>query len=362
MKTGRSLQELAAEIERQSESKRDLLVNLGALSMSTDNSGVQLNVDYGGDGGNKSFQFEQFGMNEIAHRQVGQHLRIPAAYYDRMRTDYPDLLVENVNGWFSRTPNTSRMLRTLDGTARAFLSDRYRRIDNIEVAQTVLPIIANMGGANVESCELTDGRMYIKVVNPKIQTEVVKGDVVQSGLIITNSEVGLGSLSVSPLIFRLVCSNGMIARDETVRKYHVGRLNETGGDYDIYRNETIEADDRAYLMKLEDTVRAAVSEAKFMSIVDRMRETTEAKIEAPAVPKVVELTSKEYDFNEDEQKGILGHLIAGNDLSLYGLANAVTRQAQDVESYDRSTDLEAAGWKIITMAPSLWKRIAAESR
>lgn len=53
---------------------------------------------------------------------------------------------------------------------------------------------------------------------------------------------------------------------------------------------------------------------------------------------------------------ILGHLIAGGDLSLYGLANAVTRHAQDVQSYDRSTELEATGYKIITMQPSLLKR------
>ena len=42
--------------------------------------------------------------------------------------------------------------------------------------------------------------------------------------------------------------------------------------------------------------------------------------------------------------------------SLYGLANAVTRHAQDVQSYDRSTELEATGYKIITMQPSLLKR------
>ena len=40
----------------------------------------------------------------------------------------------------------------------------------------------------------------------------------------------------------------------------------------------------------------------------------------------------------------------------YGLANAVTRHAQDVQSYDRSTELEATGYKIITMQPSLLKR------
>lgn len=35
----------------------------------------------------------------------------------------------------------------------------------------------------------------------------------------------------------------------------------------------------------------------------------------------------------------------------------MTRQAQDVESYDRSTELEATGYKIITMAPALWRSL-----
>lgn len=353
MKIGRSLQELAIELDRQAMTKRDLIVDTGALHMDFGaNEGLVLNV------GTKDKR-EGFSINEIAHRQLGQHLKIPAPYYDRMRGEFPELLRRNVNGWFAHTPDTRRMLRTLDGTARAFLSDHYRRIDNYEVAQTVLPIIGKMQGATVESCELTDSRLYIKVVDPRVTAEVVKGDIVQAGVIITNSEVGLGSVNVSPLIFRLVCSNGMIAQDAGIRKYHVGRLNEAGGDnYDIYRDETIEADDRAFLMKLEDTVRAAVDQAQFSRMVDKLRDTTEAKIAPSIVPQVVELTAKEYGITQNEGQGILGHLIAGGDLSLYGLANAVTRHAQDVESYDRSTELEATGYKIITMAPALWKKLS----
>ena len=169
----------------------------------------------------------------------------------------------------------------------------------------------------------------------------------------------MGSVSVSPLVYRLVCSNGMIAQDNAVRKYHVGRTNTAGDDFSIYRDETIQADDKAFLMKLEDSVRAAVSQAHFSRIVDKMREATEAKLKPATVPKVVELAAKEYGFTEVEGKGILGHLIAGGDLSLYGLANAVTRHAQDVPSYDRATDLEATGYKIITMAPALWRQMAA---
>ena len=320
MKYGRSLQELAIELDRQAKVKKDYVATAGAMQMTAVNENFDLVI------GNTPFQ-----LNENAHRQLGLQLKIPAPYYERMRAENPGLLMANVNGWFQQSPDTRRMVRTLDGTARAILSDRYRRIDNYEVAQTVLPIISEMQGARIESCELTDTRMYIKVVNERIQTEVVPGDIVQAGILISNSEVGMGSVSVKPLIYRLVCTNGMVA-DVGVGKRHVGRINESvDGDFGIFRDETIEADDRAFLMKIEDTVRAAA-------------------------PKGVELAAKEFNIRQNESEGILGHLIAGGDLSLYGLANAVTRHAQDVQSYDRSTELEAAGYKIITMQPSLLKR------
>ena len=354
MKEGKTLQELAAELERQQLAKKDLIVSTGVLSMdSRDDGGIALNV-MGGQ------VIQHYDVGEIAHRQIGQFLKIPAAYYDRMRREYPQLLTLNANGWFAKMPQAKRMLRTLDGTARALLSDRYRRIDNFEVASAVLPIISRMEGAGVESCELTDSRMYLKVVNPRVTAEIKKGDIVQAGVLISNSEVGMGSVTVSPLIYRLVCSNGMIAEDGKLRKYHVGRANESREDFSIYRNETIEADDKAFLMKLEDSVKAAVDQARFAAIVDKLRESTEATFQPQQVQQVVELASKEYGFTDSESSGILGHLAAGGDLSLYGLANAATRQAQDVASYDRSTELEATGYRIITMAPSLWRSLTKE--
>jgi len=354
MKHGRTLQELAVELDRQQNAKKDYIINTQHLSMNYGPVGLELEMHDG-----ESDWSQPFGINEIAHDQIGRHLHIPAKYYDRMREEHPELLRTNVNEWFGRTPS-SRMLRVLDGTTRAFLSDKYRRLDNYEVAQTVLPIISSMPGAIVESCELTERKMYIKVVDPRIQDEVVPGDVVQAGVIISNSEVGHGSVAVHPLLFRLVCSNGMIAADGTLRKTHVGRLNEAGADYEIYRDETIEADDRAFLMKLEDTVNAAVNQVHFKKHIEKLRETLGVKIAPVEAPQIVELTAKEFNINQDEGKGILGHLIEGGDLSLYGLGNAVTRFARDAECYDRSTELERIGFNIVTMEPRVWKRINAQ--
>ena len=45
---------------------------------------------------------EPMTITGIAHRQIGTHLRIPAAYYDRMREERPDLLAYNANTWFKQ--------------------------------------------------------------------------------------------------------------------------------------------------------------------------------------------------------------------------------------------------------------------
>ena len=352
MKQGRTLQELAIEIDRQAKTKKDFLADTTAMSVIPHEEGIRFQAEG---------MSADFGINDIAHSQIGQHLEIPARYYERMRTESPELLSQNINHWLHNRAPERRMLRTLDGNLRAFLSAKYRRIDNMEIAETVLPIISRMEGATVESCQITEQKMYIKVVNPRITTEVRKGDIVQAGIVISNSEVGMGSVSISPLIYRLVCSNGMIAAQQ-VRKNHVGRLNDADVDMSIFRDETIEADDRAFLMKVQDAVNAAVDQTVFEKIVQQMRDATEAKIEAASVPKVVELASKQFHISQFESEGVLGHLIGGGDLSLYGMANAVTRYAQDVSSYDRSTELEQIGYSILTVAPTIWRGILSAAR
>ena len=348
MMQGRTLQGLALELERQRAAKADYLADTRELTMAPEAGGNRLYM--GGTALN---------INEVAHGQIADKTGIPLKYYKRMLNDQPELLARNVNTWFRQEPET-RMLRTLDGTARAMLSDRYRRIDNAEIAEAVLPLIADMPGATVESCELTDRRMYLKVLNPRVQAEIAKGDVVQSGLLISNSEVGCGSVSVMPLIYRLVCSNGMIAADSGQRKFHIGRVNESGDNYQVFRSVTIEAEDKAFILKLQDIVRATADTIQFERIASVMKIAADAKITSQDVPKAVHLASKAFGLTETEGKGVLGHLIRGADLSLYGLANAVTREAQDVQNYDRSTELEMTGWNMMSMSRADWKRINAD--
>lgn len=352
MKSGLTIQELAAEILRQKDSKEDYIVNTKNLQMEPSGSDVVLRVldEKAGD------RIEPLDIGPNAHRQIGTHLSIPAKYYAKMREEDPELLSMNVNRWFERS-DSQRMLRVLDGRARAYLSNRYLRVDHMQIAEAVLPIIGDMKGARFESCQITEDRMYIKVVNPRLQQEVVPGDIVQAGISISNSEVGLGSVNIQPLIYRLVCSNGMVVNDAATRRNHVGRVNSAEENFLLYSAETLAADDHTFMLKIQDTVRAVVDEVKFNRVVDMMQEAANAKMNTANVPEVVRLASRDFGITDEEHPGVLQHLIEGKDLTLYGLANAVTRYSQDVESYDRATELESIGYNILSMPAKRWNSI-----
>jgi hypothetical protein len=356
MKLGKTIDELEIELLRQNDQKKDFLVDTRQLRFSPEERGMSLKIF---DSPNDSDYLKKLNVGDIAHRQIGAKLNIPAKYYAKMQTEYPELLAENVNAWFGKEPKVG-MIRTLYGSARAFLSNRYRRIDNMEIALAVIPLLKGTPGLRIASCELTEQKMYIKAINERLETEVTKGDIVQSGVVITNSEVGLGSVMVSPLIYRLVCTNGMIAADSGVNKRHIGRINTSEDeDYSLYRDETLKADDQAFLLKIQDIVGVVSDELQFNKVVDKMREAAGVSITGNDIPHVVELTSKEFGFTQDENSKILQHLFEARDYTKYGLANAVTRTAEDVPNYDRASEIEAEGFGVVTMDDLIWRRINA---
>lgn len=352
MKQGMTIQDAAKEIMRQSQAKADYLVNSANLHMETCDGVPTLRLldDSGMD------RVEPLDILTTAHRQMSAYLNIPWKYYERMRQEDIGLLAQNVNTWLRKGPE-QRMIRTIDGRARAFLSNRYRRIDNIDIAKVTLPIIGEMPDARFESCQITDDFMYLKVVNPRLTDEVVPGDIVQAGVVISNSETGLGAVCIQPLIFRLVCSNGMVVNEARTRRTHVGRVNSTDENIALYSQETLAADDHAFTLKIQDTVRAAVDEARFAQVLDKMRESKQAKLNTADIPSVVKLASSSFGITETEGQGVLQRLIEDADYTLYGLANAVTRYSQDVDSYDRASKLEEVGYSIMTMSPELFRRI-----
>jgi hypothetical protein len=163
MKSGITLQELAATIESQKALKHDFVLPTAALSVFATNHGdenkapeVRLAMPVTGVAMVDRHEYREasspndmvaHGYNQgglairpIMHGQLSDKLGIPKKYYDRMQAEAPALLAENINNWLGAAVDTKgrpeqRMVRTLDGTARAFLSKSYNRLDNAELAR-----------------------------------------------------------------------------------------------------------------------------------------------------------------------------------------------------------------------------------
>ena len=344
MKQGRSLEELWEEINRQHAEKHDYLPYSTDISFSMRNSNTPV-CTINGKG--------EFTSTQLFQNQMSDTLGIPRKYYQKMFEEYPSLLETNMNSWLQRS-GKQYMVRTLDGKARAFLSNRYNRIDHLDVLDTVLPELQKIPEVEIISCEITENKLFLKVLNPRMQGEIKLNDVVQAGIVISNSEVGLGSISVTPLLYRLVCENGMVANDFGARKYHVGPMQSELDEF--FSDETRQADDQAFLMRIKDLVRITCDQSQFEKLIGKLKASAEVPIMGN-IHDVVELTAKESSLSKDESQQALSHLIRSDDYTQYGLANAITRTSQDVQDYERATELETIGWMVATMSLTTWRRL-----
>lgn len=359
MKNGNisNLVSMASELQRRMEAKKDFVAPTPKIEVT---QAVPMDMAITNEGAPHHLKLgdQYLTMTDHFRRQISSTYKIPADYAERIRTAHPRLYSQTLNTFFQQEPS-NRMIRTLDGKARAFLSDRFRPLDNHDLMEAILPAIMQHESIQIPSIDISDNKFYLKAVFPRIQTEIRKGDVVQIGLVISNSEVGDGALSVSPLVYRLVCLNGMIAADYAHRRSHIGRRNEADENIQQFlTDQTRRLDDAAFFAKTRDMVNGVLSNLTLEKIASKMREATEQKIATANLNEIVEVTGEKFGYNENTKAGILDHLIKGNDFTRYGLMNAVTRQSQDEADYQLATQLEADGGKIIELARNDWKEIA----
>ena len=313
----------------------------------------------------------QFRASDVAHGCLSNRLGIPKAYYDRMRQEAPELLSWNVNNWLAESKR--HLVRTIGerhstqfsertpATCRAVLSERYKIIDNDLVMERLFPVLQEQTGMEVVSAEITPTKLYLKARFPQLEREIKLNDPVQAGVVISNSEVGFGSTSVALLIYRLKCLNGMVIADEAfkVRRAHLGGILETGDDFRIAASdETQRLADEAFVSSLKDVVRLGSDPDVFSEICNKLMDAGEQKIEGN-IEEAVERVTKRFSLSETEGASVLENLIRDGDYSKWGVANAVTRTSQNVESYDRATELERLGGNIIELTERNWMALAA---
>ncbi len=101
---------------------------------------------------------------------------------------------------------------------RAFLSVDYVAYNNAQIAETAEALLRN-GALYVKSFVLEETHMFLKIVSEDIADRAAG---LKAGIMVGNSEVGMGSVSVEPSVFRRPCTNDLIvAREKSFRHAHI---------------------------------------------------------------------------------------------------------------------------------------------
>ena len=309
-------------------------------------------------------------LTEHGHNQLAMKCGIPERYYWAMLdAGMTELTANNVNAWLSKQAD-KRLLRIadVDGSGipkvRALLSDRYRPLDNFDLAMLTMER-AKEHGAWPQECHLSETRMYIKLVvpsqlqylttpenrlrlsdftNPDTRFNMGASDLGRDphvpGLIVSNSEVGDGAFRVEPFVYRLVCSNGLIGTD-TLYKIHLGSKMEIG---ELFKDDTRQLLDKALWSQVRDIIDGTFKGEIMMAYLAKIHASKLQVIEEPK--EVVDVAAKNLSLSDEKKLSLLQYFSAEGN-TLFGLTNGITRLAQDFENYEDKIRLERFGGQIL---------------
>ena len=342
------IKDLVNELNRQKANSRDVIVDGRKLQASVFNVTAEEGIGlFLGEG-------EAIPLTEWAHQQLANKTDIPMRYYNRIREAQRfELLAENANAWIKEKER--RLIRILDGNVRAILSDRYRPMDNHDLLFAALDEF-KQHGVDIHRCDLTEQYMYMKVVQPHEIREIKENDKVVPGLILSNSEVGAGSFKVEPFILRLICNNGLIG-EQVIRKIHLGERRDIG---DIWSDKTLKMKDEVLWSEVKDVIKATFDPTIFNEWVDKLKRGTEVEVESPTT--AVDSVAAKYSISEEKKRDLLDYFTTQEAPTQWGLANAVTRMAQQEEKAENQVELEKVGNDVAILEPEEFLRLTQKEK
>lgn len=337
---------------------------------------------------------------EVFDEGVAAKLGIPLGYLRTLRASRPDLYDQNVNGWLHGSrekrsiatmdrvtgelkpgrllreaiPGDGRsfLLRTFrpddggEGIARAFLSDRYSVMDNLDALTAALDGVRQAGvQVDIEGADLSDRRMYVRIVAPQVKAlapvlleryrSPFSGDrgidnpTVFAGFVISNSETGSGAFTIVPRLVVQVCSNGLTITKDALRAVHLGgKMDES---VIRWSEDTQRKDLQLVTARARDAVRTFVD----VGYMERVIRGIEEKAGKPlsGIEESIKVVSKKLAFDQDTQDAVFRMFVRGGDLTAGGVMNAVTAAAREMEDADKAHELEANALRALEVAWSL---------
>ncbi|WTX01064.1 DUF932 domain-containing protein (plasmid) [Streptomycetaceae bacterium NBC_01309] len=339
----------------------------------------------------------------VADGHLADKLSIPVQYLRRLRESRMDLFDANVNGLLRgrsvrRADGTAEVIHPADdrkflvrcfrsgdggpGVARAVLSDSYKMIDNLDALTAAMDGIRQAGvPVEIESADLTDSRMYVRVVAPGIAAyapsllagyrnpfadpalnaarrhgrtddpetrfgRTATGEpIVFAGFVLTNSETGGGAFTITPRLMVQICRNGMTINKDAARAVHLGGKLDEGTIR--WSDDTNTKQLAVITAKARDAVRTFLDPRYMTDVIEDIERKASRPVGKPA--DAIQAVAKSLAFTQKQTDDILDHFIRGAQPTAGGIVNAITSYAQTVADADTAADIEGRALKALDL-------------
>lgn len=260
-------------------------------------------------------------ITQFAFSQLCSRMGVPANYIKKCFTSHKEeLALQNFRAWAEEAEG-NLLVRTNDGVVRAVLSDSYKPFDSYQVLRA-LKYTVDMKRWQPTQVHLSEDRLVVRFVD-FTPLPVHDGSDLFLGFTVSSSDVGRGSLNVKMMLYRSVCTNGLLisAMGGTLYKqHHIGeRMTES----------KLEIFNRIFT-RLDETGKI---------IIDNIQQCRNHQLKDYEMNMLIEKAKREMKLSEKSVEKL--KLLVENtyEPTRWGLINSVTELAQDF-TLDTRMDME----------------------
>jgi len=234
------------------------------------------------------------------------------------------------------------LVRSVGGSLRGFLSDRYRRLDSRPLVESMVKVAQELGAVPFDGT-VTETRAALKIVVPEV-IEPLPGEFMILGVEWSNSDFGNGTHSVRGFMLRVACLNGA-TRENLLKQIHLGgRLSE-----DVQLSDRTHAlDTKTSVSALTDVVRLSLGPARVETVTAQLREAAEKHMNAAQLRATVGKTASKATtkaiVDAFESEDVI-NLPAGQNA--WRGSNAISWIARHTEDEETRLDLERLAGSLV---------------
>lgn len=276
---------------------------------------------------------QRFSLHKHGLRQLSTKLEIPYKYAEYLASSEwgRQLLKEAFQQHRNNISRGRILIRSIDNEVRGVLSDKYRRLNSLEIYRDFMEGSRSQGAEVIDSL-YTDTKTYIKTVIPKvfeIPTENNGTIFTVFGARISNSDFGDGAFSLRQFQLHVVCMNGMVG-EKLLHQIHLGKRLP---DNVHFSDKTYRLDTQAMASAVKDIMKDIYGPEKIKNMAQKLvnasNEIIDMDTQMKRLPSMGMIKSEVEEvgaklMNSNEEDGLIGKP------TRWKLSQAITSVANDI--------------------------------